>query len=101
MTSAPSVWARRAVSSPMPALPPINTTVCPASSGPRPADAGAVALVLTLVLICLSSRRQARHLCVPRSDRLRHLRDLHAQRGQGRLIDPREAGEGLDPVTEH
>ncbi len=33
MTSAPSARARRAVSSPMPALPPITTTVCPSSSG--------------------------------------------------------------------
>lgn len=33
MTSAPSARARRAVSSPMPALPPITTTVCPRSSG--------------------------------------------------------------------
>jgi hypothetical protein len=35
MTSAPSARARRAVSRPMPALPPIKTTVCPASSGSR------------------------------------------------------------------
>jgi hypothetical protein len=34
-TSAPSARARRAVSSPMPALPPITTTVCPSSSGSR------------------------------------------------------------------
>jgi hypothetical protein len=33
ITSAPSVRARLAVSSPMPELPPITTTVCPASSG--------------------------------------------------------------------
>src|SRR5215467_12075781 len=33
MTSAPSDRARRAVSSPIPALPPITTTVCPISSG--------------------------------------------------------------------
>src|SRR5207244_3489241 len=32
---APSARARRAVSSPMPALPPITTTVCPRSSGSR------------------------------------------------------------------
>src|SRR5262245_21909276 len=35
MTSAPSARARRAVSSPMPELPPITTTVCPGSSGSR------------------------------------------------------------------
>ena len=35
ITSAPSARARRAVSSPMPALPPITTTVCPSSSGSR------------------------------------------------------------------
>jgi hypothetical protein len=34
-TSAPSARARRAVSSPMPELPPITTTVCPGSSGSR------------------------------------------------------------------
>jgi hypothetical protein len=33
ITSAPSARARRVVSSPMPALPPITTTVCPRSSG--------------------------------------------------------------------
>src|SRR6266446_5098078 len=33
ITSAPSSRARRAVSNPMPALPPITTTVCPSSSG--------------------------------------------------------------------
>ena len=35
ITFAPSARARRAVSSPMPALPPITTTVCPRSSGSR------------------------------------------------------------------
>src|SRR5271156_4101024 len=35
MTSAPSSRARRAVSRPMPELPPITTTVCPDSSGTR------------------------------------------------------------------
>ena len=35
ITLAPSARARRAVSSPMPALPPITTTVCPRSSGSR------------------------------------------------------------------
>src|ERR1700733_15997975 len=36
-TSAPSARASRAVSSPMPELPPITTTVCLGSAGPRPA----------------------------------------------------------------
>ncbi len=66
-TSAPSERARRAVSRPIPALPPIRTTVCPASS-----------LVMTLLP-----------------------RDLGAQRLHGRVVDPREAGEGLDRVAEH
>jgi hypothetical protein len=35
MTFAPSARARLAVSSPMPALPPIRTTVCPSSSASR------------------------------------------------------------------
>ena len=35
MTSAPSTRACRAVSSPMRALPPMRTTVCPASDGAR------------------------------------------------------------------
>jgi hypothetical protein len=35
ITPAPSLLARRAVSSPMPALPPITTTVCPSSCGSR------------------------------------------------------------------
>ena len=35
ITSAPSARARRAVSSPIPALPPITRTVCPSSSGSR------------------------------------------------------------------
>ncbi len=46
ITSAPSARARRAVWSPMPALPPITTTVCPASSGSRRVGTGAVALVM-------------------------------------------------------
>jgi hypothetical protein len=45
MTSAPSARARRAVSSPMPALPPITTTVCPTSAGSRWVERGVVALV--------------------------------------------------------
>jgi hypothetical protein len=47
MTSAPSDRARRAVSSPIPALPPIKTTVCPTSSGAR--CAGRVAVVVVMV----------------------------------------------------
>jgi hypothetical protein len=35
MTLAPWARARRAVSSPMPVLPPITTTVCPGKSGSR------------------------------------------------------------------
>jgi hypothetical protein len=46
MTSAPSARARPAVSSPMPALPPITTTVCPASSGSRSVEARVVELVM-------------------------------------------------------
>ena len=40
-TSAPSARARRAVSRPMPALPPITTTVCPSSSLARSRRSGA------------------------------------------------------------
>jgi hypothetical protein len=47
MTSAPSARARRAVSSPIPALPPITTTVWPSSSGWRwmGPTAGAVVMI--------------------------------------------------------
>src|ERR1700689_485917 len=45
-TSAPSARARRAVSNPMPALPPITTTVCPASSGWCRTGTGRLALVM-------------------------------------------------------
>src|ERR1700737_3102079 len=46
MTSAPSARARRAVSSPMPALPPISTTVWPSNSGSRWMTTGVVVLVM-------------------------------------------------------
>ena len=44
---APSARARRAVSSPMPALPPITTTVCPSSSG---SCCRVAALVVVLII---------------------------------------------------
>ena len=44
ITSAPSARARRAVSSPMPALPPITTTVCPSSAGARSVSGSALHL---------------------------------------------------------
>jgi hypothetical protein len=44
--AAPSARARRAVSSPMPALPPITTTVCPTSSGSRWGFIAGVAVVM-------------------------------------------------------
>src|ERR1700694_5816464 len=43
---APSARARRAVSSPMPALPPITTTVCPSSSGSRRVGEAVVAVLM-------------------------------------------------------
>src|SRR5579862_103872 len=46
ITLAPSPRARRAVSSPMPALPPIKTTVCPASSGSRLIRVAVVAVLM-------------------------------------------------------
>ena len=48
MTLAPSARARRAVSSPMPALPPMTTTVWPSSSGSRCVDTAVVAVVMFL-----------------------------------------------------
>ena len=50
MTSAPSLRARRAVSSPMPALPPMATTIWPNSSGSR----GVTATVVSVVMIVSS-----------------------------------------------
>jgi hypothetical protein len=46
-TSAPSLRARRAVSSPMPALPPMTTTVWPSSCGSRATET----LVVTVVML--------------------------------------------------
>src|SRR5262249_40928950 len=46
MTLAPSARARRAVSSPMPALPPMTTTVWPSSSGSRWVDTAVIAVVM-------------------------------------------------------
>src|SRR5262245_25244799 len=46
ITFAPSARARRAVSSPMPALPPITTTVCPRSSGSRRMGETVVAVLM-------------------------------------------------------
>ena len=46
ITLAPSARARRAVSSPMPALPPITTTVCPSSSGSRRMGEGLVTVLM-------------------------------------------------------
>ncbi len=47
------------------------------------------------------SPRHVRHLRVHRADRRRHVRDLHAERLHGCVVDPREAREGLDRVAEH
>src|SRR5690348_4101152 len=58
MTWAPSARARRAVSSPMPALPPIRTTVCPRSCG-WPGSA-AVTSVMTARLRGLAARLDCR-----------------------------------------
>src|SRR5438552_1600203 len=46
ITLAPSARARRAVSNPMPALPPITTTVCPRSSGSRCIGEGIVTVLI-------------------------------------------------------
>src|SRR5262249_46384269 len=46
ITLAPSARARRAVSNPMPALPPITTTVCPRSSGSRWMGGGVTVLIV-------------------------------------------------------
>src|SRR5262245_29513005 len=76
MTSAPSERASRAVSRPMPALPPSRTTVCPISAGSRwPRDA------LTAVLM------------VPP--------DLASQVLQRGDVNLRERWEWLDRVAQH
>jgi hypothetical protein len=51
MTLAPSARARRAVSNPIPALPPMTTTVCPSSSGSRRVDETGVEMVMNSPLV--------------------------------------------------
>src|SRR5215208_6995615 len=79
MTSAPSARARRAVSRPIPALPPMTTTICPSSSGSRwiEVTVGAVLIVLA------------------------RWGDLAAERLHAGEVDLREGREGLDRVGEH
>src|SRR5215831_10446054 len=57
ITLAPSARARRAVSNPMPALPPITTTVCPRSSGSQWMEEGIVT-VLIVPPIRTATRRE-------------------------------------------
>src|SRR5205085_2575591 len=78
ITSAPSARARRAVSSPMPALPPITTTVCPSSSGSR--------------VVALNG-------CAPIGSPVGG--DLVAERRQRVGVDLGEGGKRLDRVAEH
>ena len=75
---------------PMPALPPITTTVCPSSSGSRSVGGAAVRRSSSL----LSSARHRRS----RADRLARRRDLPAERLQRGDVDLRERRERLDRV---
>ena len=58
MMSAPLARASRAVSSPMPELPPITTTVCP--SRPRPAGPARVVLVVSGITLARRRRHRTR-----------------------------------------
>jgi hypothetical protein len=63
MTSAPSARARRALSRPIPALPPITTTVCPRSSGSRATDVVPVAVVLMILRSVVSRQPDRSAFC--------------------------------------
>src|SRR3954471_5595020 len=93
MTSAPSARARRAVSRPMPALPPMTTTVCPSSSGRRAMGWATVAVVIVPLL----SSAWHGWSC---ANRLACRRDVLAECLQPGDVDLREGGERLDRVAE-
>ena len=78
MTSAPSARARRAVSRPMPALPPMTTTVWPAGRGTGRSD-------------CASGSTEPA-ACARTRSRHQRLERVH--------VDLREGREGLDGVDE-
>ena len=96
MTSAPSARARRAVSSPMPALPPITTTVWPSSSGSRPVGWATSCGAHRLSLLVRPPSAVSR----PRR-RPGRCRDLAAERLQRVDVDLREGRERLDRVAQH
>src|SRR5207244_3235762 len=79
--------ARLAVSSPIPALPPITTTVCPSNSGSRRVGVAAVAPVMTppMAAVRASSCRRCDHA---------------AEGLQRTDVDLREGGERLDGVAQ-
>jgi len=81
MTSAPSARASRAVSSPIPALPPIKTTVWPSSCGSRSDGEAvvAVSMVGSVRVVSGCDRRGA------------YGRDLLSERLDRRCVDVREA----------
>ena len=94
MTSTPSARARLAVSRPMPALPPITTTVWPSSSGSRLVGAVGVAVVIASPSVSLPSAAPRRPACdaaaISRAERLQRVD-----------VDLREGREGLDGVAQH
>src|SRR3954468_19324539 len=93
MTPAPSARARRAVSRPMPALPPMTTMVCPSSSGWRAMGWATVAVVIGSLL----SSAWHGWSC---ANGLAGRRDVLAECLQPGDVDLRERGERLDRVAE-
>src|SRR5213079_273412 len=90
--SAPSASASLAVSRPMPALPPITTTVCPRKAGsPR---VGGAAVSVVIVLLSSVRRRRSRGYGPGLG------RDLTAERLQRLDVDLREGRKRLDRVAQ-
>src|SRR5215217_3034222 len=94
MTSAPSARARRAVSYPIPALPPMTTTVCPSSSASR--WLGVTVGAEVIVPPGTGSPRSWRS----RPDRPARRGDLGAEGLQPGEVDLREGRERLDRVRQ-
>src|SRR5262249_4167996 len=113
MTSAPSTRARRAVSSPIPALPPISTTVWPRNSGSRCGTTGVGVLVMippSRVAGCLLNQLYARAVdltgglnCSFRRNRGRRLK-RHRRRDVGWIgatSHPQDEGCGDEQGNQH
>src|ERR1700730_6386710 len=80
MSFAPSARASRAVSRPMPALPPITTTVCPASGESRRKGEGVLAVLMDSSIFSFGRRHSGRFCRCGKCRRILSNELLHTER---------------------